>query len=649
MLPGRHSYLLRALVALMVVQTLVAGPALGKTIVPDDAVAESQAIRIEISQPAPSLPANRQMSITVSVDAAAPAEYFEVRLRVRRPSGKLLYQKTEIRTAVPAGRQSVTFEHDLSTTELEQGRYPIEVRVLATGTRATSATSRLLVLDPGTAALPVAIVANALDAPAVTMDGRFMRDPAADTRLRDELAKLTQLATADGHTLSLAVPPVLVEQLARAAAGYETTAGVVVSSDQDPAVRAGSVVRSLEDAIAAGSIDLIDVPYALPDLAGLHEMGGDADLDLHWTRSDEVNAAVLHSVADPTVAYLGPHLTPAALTSLVRRGVKRVIAPASALRSAEATPTPGSYQVPGSGIEVVIADERAARGAAEGADAFYDALFDRLGDGPVVVVLDVGPGGEASADDVGNALAWIEAASWLRTAAVTDLPTLGKPKAAELARAEANGSNWAQIAEARTATTAYAQAAAPGDPGAASAVRGLLSAESSLWHTRAGGDGAQALELATSALTYVTGQFAKVRLDTTNVTLSGSKGEIPLTLINDTGTTLRLTLRATSASGLASSPPREIELQPTQNFLKIPVDLGNALSDQLTVVVRAGEFTVAEKAVTVRASYIDRLATIGMVLLVLGGLLVYIKRQVGTARAGSIVQDTDVPADDGGQ
>jgi hypothetical protein len=86
-----------------------------------------------------------------------------------------------------------------------------------------------------------------------------------------------------------------------------------------------------------------------------------------------------------------------------------------------------------------------------------------------------------------------------------------------------------------------------------------------------------------------------------------------------------------------ASPTQDITVQPTQNFLTVPVDLGNTLSDTLDVEVRAGEVSIAQAEVGVRASYIDRLATVLMVIVVLGGLLVFIRRRVMSPDAGTIV------------
>ena len=73
----------------------------------------------------------------------------------------------------------------------------------------------------------------------------------------------------------------------------------------------------------------------------------------------------------------------------------------------------------------------------------------------------------------------------------------------------------------------------------------------------------------------------------------------------------------------------------------LPVDLGNSLADELLVTVQAGDVTVAEASVRVQASYIDRLATVLMVVIVLAVLLVIIRRRVSRPVADTIVIDPE--------
>jgi len=73
-----------------------------------------------------------------------------------------------------------------------------------------------------------------------------------------------------------------------------------------------------------------------------------------------------------------------------------------------------------------------------------------------------------------------------------------------------------------------------------------------------------------------------------------------------------------------------------ENFITIPVDLRNSMTSDLEVTVRSGDATVAATDVIVRASYIDRLGTVGMVVLVLLALLLVIRRRIARPNAATI-------------
>jgi len=359
-----------------------------------------------------------------------------------------------------------------------------------------------------------------------------------------------------------------------------------------------------------------------------------------------VNAAVLHPGTDPSVAYIGSVLTDGAVASLEQRGVKCVLAPSSAIESGDSTATPGCYEIAGTDVRVLVIDEAAAEGALAGPEEFYDALFERLGEGdPVVIMLEVGSGDPNATVAVQHALDWIDDASWLRLSDLDSLSRRSGDTQARIARLPRDSENleyWAEVAQGRTAALAYVDAVGLDDEDALAVLRGLLISESSLFPAARGESGGEydGRVFAREVLDFVTAQFALIRLDAKDVTLSGTKGDVPLTLINDTGKHLRLTLRAESSTVL-DSPSQDVDIQPTQNFLTVPIDLGNTLSDTLNVEVLAGGVKVTETVVRVQASYIDRLGTIVMVVLVLGGLLFFIRRRVLAADAGTIVADDE--------
>jgi hypothetical protein len=636
---------LRAVFALALAFALVPTPGVAAPFLAFPQPAAVQSVGVDVAQASPSVAPDGALRANVMVSLAAPADYVEVRLRLRGKSGTLLYQKTEVRSDLPAGTHAISYDYDLAGLDLSQGRYPIEIRVLATGSEPTNVTSRLLVVEPGTVPAQVALLVAVTGEPGVASDGRFVHDPATDTSVRDDVAFLTQVALSRRQPLALAVPPVLLEQLARAASGYETTAGLAVPADAEVPTRYARAIDELRSAVASGAIDLVDVPYALPDLAGLDMMGRPDDLVTHWERTDAVLAATLQSATTSETAYLGDAVTSEALATLAERGTPAVVVPDHAVRSADETAAPGCYPIDGSSVLALVADTDAAGGIAEGADAFYDAAFDRLGTSPcIVAVLSVGPGTVHDAVDVQRALDWISAVPWLRPVSLADVTATADATGSEAAAvvpagpvSSAPAEGWTSIGPARIAAEAYVAATTVDDAEARAVRDATLVAESTLW---AGADGAWsawpgAVARAAEAAAFVTEQFSRIIVDAKDVTLSGRRGDVPFTLVNGTGKPLNLTVTASADELRISEPEIALTAQPDENFVTVPVDLRAIISDEMRVVVRSQSFTVAEATVTVRTSYLDRLVTLGLVVIVLVGLLLFIRRRVTSAITGT--------------
>lgn len=601
----------------------------------------AQSVSIEIAQAAPAVYPDDTFRATVTATLSAPAEYFEVRVQVLSRSGYLMYQKTEVRADLPAGRHAVDYEYDLSRLGLSPGRYPVEVRVLATGSAPTYLSSRLLVLDPEAPPVQLAVVVGLDGTPWFGPDGRVTHDPATEAGVRDSLAFITQVALAHKEPISLAIAPVLLEEIARVSAGYETTAGVVVPADSEVSRRYAETIAALRSAVASGTLTLTDVPYALPDLPGLGSIGADSDVVTQLARGDAALAAALQSGATTATAYVGDYLAPEALSGLAARGTRAVVAPPPAVRVQESAAPPGSYLVEGSGLTLLITDDAIASGVHYGADAFYDALFDHVGQpGCTVVMLKTGPGAENSVIDVQHVLDLTAAApTWLRLIDVNAAPAAqGDAELTPLPEPDAPQGHWARIGEARVAQQAYLSAAGPEDGEAVAVNDAVMRAESGLWagpdRDWAGAPEAQAF--ADSVLAFTGEEFGKISVDAKDVTLSGRSGDVPLTLMNGTGKPLQLTL-VLSADVLRIPESRiPVTAQPDETFLTVPVHLDSAVADDLRVAVLAGDMTIAETTVRIAGSYLDRLATVGTVVLVLLLLLLFIHRRVRRANAATI-------------
>lgn len=644
MLGFTHRSSLALAVAIAIALMLIPGPYI---VTPGYAQAASTAqnVIVEVSQPTPAVRAGDAVRVSATVSLSSSAEYLEVRLRLRTPQGRLVYQKTEIRSEVAEGRHTITFERT-GDSPLAQGRYPVEVRVLASGSEPTNASGRVLVLGQDTAPQPVAILARMWATPTVARDGRFTADPATQPDLRNELTFITDLATSRRAPISVIVPPVSLEELGRIAEGYRIVDGEEpVAAGTETPTAAADTLQLLLAARTDGVVTLVDAPYALPDLAGLNAVGASSDLDAHWMRADAVLTATLRAPVASSVAYLGHTPTDEAIATLAARKTTQLIVMQRALESNGDEPITGMRPLGHTGITAVIPDEDASAAVDLGPTEFYDVMFDRLGTGPVTLIVDAGPDAGQRASSIQRAIELVDQADWLELAPLDTLEAPANAEPAELSsgmESTAPRAHWNAIAGARGALLAYREAVGATDPDVESSARALLVAESELW---AGANGAWtrsagARAIADEVTQFVTGEFEKITFDAKDVTLSGSTGELPFTLVNNTGKHLTLTVVATVEGDRAGQITRTVEVQPMQNFITIPVDLRNSLTSRLTVQAYSGEWLVAKTALTVHTSYIDRLATVGMVVLVLLVLLAVIRRRVASPNAVTIGDET---------
>jgi hypothetical protein len=127
--------------------------------------------------------------------------------------------------------------------------------------------------------------------------------------------------------------------------------------------------------------------------------------------------------------------------------------------------------------------------------------------------------------------------------------------------------------------------------------------------------------------------FSKIHVSASPVTLAGSTGDVPVNIQNGTQKTLSVVVTTKTSGGIDVVGSRSIptRLAPRETFVQIPVDMNSALNGKLTVEVMSGPLVISRQTVTVRRSYLDRLALIAGIVIVLGGMLAFIVRRVATA------------------
>jgi hypothetical protein len=125
-----------------------------------------------------------------------------------------------------------------------------------------------------------------------------------------------------------------------------------------------------------------------------------------------------------------------------------------------------------------------------------------------------------------------------------------------------------------------------------------------------------------------------------DITLSGAKGEVPVSIVNQDEAELSVTLKTFSDDLVVNAPEAEIvTLRPSENLYSIPVDLKSSLSGTLRVEGWSDELLIDERDVRVRASYLDRLAIIAGVAIVLIVMLLFIRRRVMRASADTMDEE----------
>lgn len=611
--------------------------------------------RVALRQPVPFVSSTDTMAVDFSARVTTLTPYVEVRLRVRRPSGRLIYQKTEVRADVEPGKLIVPFARSLADLEVSPGRYPLEVRVRATGMEPTETVGRLLVYDPGGPVLPLAVVVRLSSSPGFDAAGRFVSDPGLATRARDEALALTDALTRiTGARISLAAPPALLDEWYRVASGYHTTGpeGVGEVLESEPVPRSYALLlESLRRTLVTRRAELLDVPYSDPDLGGLQNMRALGDLETQYAQGVSATLGSLRTAPSSGTAVLGDAVPRAAVPALAAAGIDSVLVGPAGLRSGDETPASGAWRVRESTLTALVTDPGASLALASGGSRLADRVFHLAvsgeTSGPVVAVVTLGPGMSADAADVRAALFACSRVPWVRLVTVSEaarlprLGTLSLPARVSAGRSAPPG-YWADVAEARRFARALEAAAGPEDADAEAARIAVLLAESRCW---AGPDESWSLADRGRAFASAASRTARtvlsgISVQAQDVTLSGRRGKLPVVVRNGSGRVLHVTVQvAPLRPSAVRATSVSVALPPDETYVTAPVHLGESISEPLGVTVLAGDVPVARTTVTVSASYIDQLALLGSVALVLSGMLVFIRRRMRAAeraeRAGN--------------
>ena len=194
---------------------------------------------------------------------------------------------------------------------------------------------------------------------------------------------------------------------------------------------------------------------------------------------------------------------------------------------------------------------------------------------------------------------------------------------------------WAAVRGGRANAEALISGLGAGNASAQTAQTQSLISEAHAWSDPANSYATASAGVAFARSAYHAGQaiFSKIDVSAQSVTLAGATGQVPVNIQNSTQETLDVYVVAESDGGVEVTGPTRIltRLPPRETFVQIPVDMHSSLNGRLEIDVVSGPLVISKQTVTVHRSYLDRLALVLGIVVVLGGLLAFIVRRVATS------------------
>jgi hypothetical protein len=176
-----------------------------------------------------------------------------------------------------------------------------------------------------------------------------------------QVEALHDLLRADrsGIALDLIVSPVALDQLERAAAGYERSDGTSVPSDAPAPQAARETLTRIQEIAASPRARLHAMPFAAPRLPALLSSGLATHLDAQWRLGDETFERILGEQPDPTVARPpGLALDQASIDAMATHGASTILGAADSVerppQDNDFAPPPAASHFLSSGGDVTI-------------------------------------------------------------------------------------------------------------------------------------------------------------------------------------------------------------------------------------------------------------------------------------------------------
>jgi len=653
-MPVTPSTLTSRIVRALAVVAVVLGTAAGTWITANAApsamppfIADEPILSASLESSQAATPVSGEFAYTTQIRLQQPASYLQTRIQVRRPTGQLIFQRTDVENNLPAGTHTAEFGRSLVGLGLEPGAYPVEVEIrgdLPGGLETTTLATDLLVFDPAKKSAGTVLVARVTAPPLEAPDGKLAVDPAVARKARDDVTSIASLVIADPDArITLAIAPMLLSEWQRVSDGYTMTDGREVPAADPTAVAYAESLDLLGQALATGRLELLWTGLADPDLNQLASQGRSRDVVPHYEAGLSATFASLETSPSTGTLPAGPCIPPAALPTLKGLGLGYVITDVGCTRSGDSRVGSGSYPISNSTMRALLTDTIAST-ALSSADT--TAAIQRIAARqvvnprqPTVVRIELPAAGSTATQTVVPAIRALEGKEWTRLILGRESASVGKVKAVRVLADNADPagpqSYLAAVSRARLLAEALASSLGEADPDAVSAGTSSLVSQSSAWADPDGSwSGADRGEgFAKASLKTSRSILDKVGLKIEPITLAGAKGSVPVSLQNGSEKVLQVTVRTATQGGIEVVGPSRTRtmMRPQETFVQIPINMHSALSGKLSVEILAGDVVLARRTVEVRASYLDRLAVIGGIVVALAILLAFIVRRVRDA------------------
>ena len=600
-----------------------------------------------LTQSSTAVIAGGTMGFTAVIRLPAAASYMQARLQVKRPGDKVVFQRTAVLDNAIEGTHTFSFSRPLQGLGLAPGAYPVTLQVLATINGSdveTEVATQLRVYDPEAPQVPAVVIVRIRARPMTGSQGRYDVDPASEAKLRDDVDRISAIIAEDpASRITLAIPPITLEDWRRIANGYTLSSGTVVPASDPVPIAYSATLQRLKLAMGTGRLELTALGYADPNLPELTANRLSADVAPQYdTGLSAVFASIESTPSTGTVPTGG--CVPAPIVPLLeKRGVGYVVVDAECAKVGKRNVTAGAYPVSGSRLKALVTDALSGRELSSGeTSAALARSFAHVGgtsgNQPFPVRIDLTQTGPDATSTVGLAVSTFELAPWTRLSLGRESLVPKSARAVTFPVAPVAASHpefWTPVRKARQNAAGLLAALGVSDPGAGSAQAQSLIAESSAWSEPDGTYlfGAPGLSFANAAIKTGGSVFGKIKVSASQVTFAGSRGDVPVNIENSSQKTLDVVVTARPSGGVAvvGSKTTRTRLAPRETFVQIPVDMQSALSGKLTVEVVSGPLVISRQTVVVRRSYLDRVALIVGIVLVLGGMLAFIVRRVATA------------------